>query len=755
MNDLLRTPTIQAAAFTFSLLIAASAHGQLPAARLHCVFPAGGQQGQSFEATAAGSDLDDLTQLVFSHPGITATRKTKPQSSFTVAVADDVPIGLYEARVIGRFGISNPRAFTVGQWPESVEIEPNQPEADGFAEVLERANEVTVGSTVNGIASGGIDIDYFKFPARRGDRLLIDCWAHRIDSRLDGTLAVFDAKGRRLATSRDVNRRDPLIDFDVPADGTYVVAVWDFVYGGSGRDGAARPTKDDYFYRLSIGTAPYIDYVFPPSGQSGASGRFTLYGRNLPGGSPTELKLDGRPLEKLVVEINIPSGPATRQLQFNSLVESDDASLDGFEYRLAGPSGPSNPMMIGFATAPLVEEQEPNDTPQQAQRLTLPCEYAGRFQKGDDQDWISLEAKKGDVYMLEVIARRQRSPCDTLMVIQQVTIGKDGSESVKDLQKLDDLTVNLGGYLFDTRSDDPLYRFVAPEDGLYRIVMSDLSSSGDPRCVYRLSLRREMPDFRLVAVPISRNRQEKKVLMGVPLLRRGGTAAIHLLAYRRDGFAEEIHLSVKGLPPGVTCPETVIGPSATSATLVFRAAEDAPAWAGRIQVVGKAKVGDVEIKHEARGGSVIWNDEVQNNEAADARLTRDIALAVSGFEQAPFAVAVADEQVHEISRPGKLEIPLQATRRGDFKGLIALEAVGVPKDIRINNASFAAGKEEATLILEVLPGASLGTYSFSFNASGEVSYRHPNSSKSNNLVDVEPVLPITLRIAPGSSGKGK
>jgi hypothetical protein len=263
-----------------------AARAQLPAARLKSIFPAGGQQGQSFQATLSGSDLDEVARLHFSHPGITAVHEEN--NRFLVTVADDVPIGLYDVRAIGRFGISSPRAFMIGQWPESVEQEPNQTESADIAALFAQANEVTLNSTVNGASERGTDIDYYKFFAQRGQRVLIDCWAHRIDSRLDGTLAVFDIKGRRLAGSRDVNRRDPLVDLGIPADGVYLIKLWDFVYGDGGGDGASRPTPEDYFYRLAIGTAPHLDYIFPAAGVPGTTGSFTLYGRNLPGGTPAD-----------------------------------------------------------------------------------------------------------------------------------------------------------------------------------------------------------------------------------------------------------------------------------------------------------------------------------------------------------------------------------------------------------------------------------------------------------------------------------
>jgi hypothetical protein len=721
----------------FVALLAAvdAAQAQLPAARLTSLSPAGGQQGKSFDVTIAGSDLDEVSKLHFSHAGITAVQKTNPPgpfdkgpqpvaNQFTVSIAANVPIGMYEARAIGRYGISSPRTFMVGELPEAVEKEPNQPSANAaplaFSATVAQAQEVPLNNVVCGTTSSKDDLEYFKFTAKKGDRVLIDCWAHRIDSKMDASLAVYDANGRELGSSRDFNRRDPFVDLAVPADGVYIVKLWDSVYGGGG----------DYFYRLAISTTPFVDFVFPPAGQPGTTGKFTLYGRNLPGGAPADgLKVAGRPLEKLVVDIAIPSGPATEQLTISSLVEPDDVGLDGFEYRVKGPAGYSNPVLIGFAAAPVVAEQEPNSVAAKAQSVALPCEFVGQFQTRGDQDWLTFEAKKAQIFILEVIAKRQRSRTDPEMVVQRVTVNKDGQETVNEMQKVDDLAVNIGGNAFDTRSDDPLYRFVAPDDGKYRVLLKDLYLTGDPRSVYRVSIRPETPDFRLAAVPFSRTSQQNQVVAGVPLLRKGGQAAIDVLAFRRDNFDGEIRVSVQGLPAGVTCPEVVIGPTSTSAPLVFRADEKAAPWAGVIQIVGKAKIGDKEVVHEARGGSVIWPMQVQQNQPVESRMTRNLALAVSEVEDAPYNVEVAEQKVFEISRAGKLEIPLKATRRGDFKGAIALAPVGLPQNIRINNMNIDAGKADAKLAFDIPNNAPLGTYSFYLTATSQVPYkRNPEAA---------------------------
>ena len=412
---------------------------QLPVTRLYSVFPLGGKQGTTVDLTlTAGADLEGVHALRFTHPGITAVQKTQeeegkegPQpvvNQFVVTVSPDVPPGLYDLRCVGRFGISNPRAFAVSDRDEMSETEPN--------DVPGQATKVNLGTVVNGRSDKGTDLDYFKFQATEGQRILIDCWAQRIDSRMDATLTLYNAQGQEFANNRDYNRRDPFLDFTVPADGEYLVRVHDFLYGGS----------NEYFYRMSIGTGPHIDYVFPPSGTPGTKQTFALFGRNLPGGQPAEgVEIDGRPLDRLDVEIDVPADSSVVRLDSDSLIAPEDSVMDGFSYRLSTADGSSNPILIPFATAPIVAEQEPNNLPEAAQTVSVPCEFVGQFQQKLDRDWLTFDAKKGQVFWIEVFCQRLGLPTDPHVRLQRVVKKEDGSEEVSDLKTLDDYGTNIGG----------------------------------------------------------------------------------------------------------------------------------------------------------------------------------------------------------------------------------------------------------------------------------------------------------------------
>ena len=88
------------------------------------------------------------------------------------------------------------------------------------------------------------------------------------------------------------------MDFTAPVAGKYIVQIHDLMYRGG----------PEYFYRLTVAETPHIDAIFPPAGLPGSKGKYTLFGRNLPGGTSSDLQgEDGKPMEKLDDEIELPA----------------------------------------------------------------------------------------------------------------------------------------------------------------------------------------------------------------------------------------------------------------------------------------------------------------------------------------------------------------------------------------------------------------------------------------------------------------
>ncbi|MEO6738708.1 MAG: PPC domain-containing protein [Chthoniobacteraceae bacterium] len=224
-----------------SLWFASSAIAQdvcIPAPRLLTVVPMGGQVGTSVEVAISGDNLDGTDALLFSTPKITAKAKTAADGKvepnrFTVIIAPDAPRGVHDARVMTRLGISSVRAFSVGTMAEVVRTKPNNSR--------ETALELKPNSVCNA-ATGKRAIDFYSFNAVKGKRVVVDCAAAGIDSKLTPVLIIADATGRDLVA----NRTDGFLDFTPPADGKYLVKVHGLTFQGG----------PDQFYRLAIMDAP-------------------------------------------------------------------------------------------------------------------------------------------------------------------------------------------------------------------------------------------------------------------------------------------------------------------------------------------------------------------------------------------------------------------------------------------------------------------------------------------------------------------
>ena len=664
------------------------ASAQYPQARLYSLFPTGGQRGTSVDVSLVnGADLDETSQLIFSHPGITAVQKTtmvdgKPQpvtKEFTVSIAADVPPGLYDVRSRGLFGLSNPRTFVVGDRKELLEVEPNNE--------LAKPQVVELNATINGASNGGADVDCFKVTLAAGQRLLADCRARRIDSRMSPIVELYDPQLKKVATVRSNMRQDAILDYLVPANGEYIVRLFDSVFGGSA----------DHGYRLTLHVGPQIDFVLPSSGLAGSNAEYTIYGRNLPGGQPSPFKTTGgKPIEMLKTTIALPGDPSA--LQAAEAVTPAELSENGVPFQVASPVGTSNPVLIHIASAPVALEVEPNDAPAQAQKLTPPVEVTGQFATRADVDLYAFDATAGATYWIEVYGQRNGGPTDPYFSVDQVVKNDKGEETVTRLTLVDDNPVNLGGNAFNTLSDDPVFRFVAPANATYRVAVRDRysESRGDPALTYRLAIRAESPDYRLIAVaPVPT--ADPNQLAGVWELgiRKGDNLAINVMAFRQDGFTGPIDVKVEGLPAGVTSKGTTIGLNQVSATLVISSTDQAAEWTGPIKLIGTARIED-----PAAAKAVVDSEAaLKAAQAALPPLDKPIADAQAAATAAQTKVNQAQEalnkdQNNEGLKKAKADADAALVKANEVLKAATDKKAAAEKQVADTTAAVAAAKQK-------------------------------------------------------------
>lgn len=617
---------------------------QLPVARLNRVVPAGAQIGSPRDVVIEGSDIDESSALLFTHPGISAVKKT--ENTFTVAVATNVPPGIYEVHFVGRFGATNPRAFVVSDLPESLN--------SGTNKTLAAAQEFPFNTVINGM-SPGAGAWFYKFKATAGQRILFECQTREIDSRMEPVLTLFTPAGKELA--RD--RASGLLDFTSKADQDVILKIHDLQFRGI----------DDF--RLCARVTPWIDFTLPAALEPGQKSMVTLFGRNLPNGKKS--RFEG--LDELEVEI---TGPKEAASSYLSRIPAA-AAVDAFEYRFQN----SNPVLISLATAQPILEGAP---------ITVPCEVQGQFFPARNVDSYQFDLAKGEVAWVEVFSHRLGMNTDPFLVAHRVTKNDKGEEQLVDTQEAYDNDTNIGGPEFNTTTRDPALRLESKDGGTYRVQVRDLfnQSVADSHRIYRLSIRKETPDFRLIAfapAPPPLNKDSKELHPWGAFLRRGDSVPVKILVLRRDNFSGEIEVSAEGLPTGVTASPLTIPSGANSAMLILSATEEAASWAGSVRIVGKSK----DLRRVARSAAIGWSVGDYNNERVFGNLTQELMLSVSGKELAP--LALAPEKTVDAAVGSKATLPIKIARRHEFNGAVKFRTLIEPAkefevDGKATNATF-------------------------------------------------------------------
>ena len=726
------------------LTLCTTSLAQLPNPTLNQIFPPGAAVGGKQSVTVAGRDLDEGTHLLFSHPGIIGTARTnqpgefdsKPAlvpNQFDVDVSENVPPGRYDVRVVGRFGASTPRSFHVEV--NDVGLEAGQNKSAKTAQALPADQPLFGRADANAV-------DFFRFEAKQGQSVVIDCRTRSIDSKLQPVLTIYDSSGKQLRRSREVV--DPIVQFTAPVDGSYVLGLHDHVFAGGA----------DYFYRVELRTQPFIAAVIPSVIEPGQSGSFRLLGTNLPHGQESEFKLGMLPLQQQTIRVYVPPANAAN---FNSAVgEARSHEQSDFVFQWDSPEGLSNPVRIGRAELPVTIEKGDNNLPTKAQEVQVPTEYVGQFYPRRDQDWVAFRAEKGQRYQIRVISNRLGLATDPEIYVQKVSQNAKGVEQVSQVSTQDDASFDQNRYrlklprALDVAHQDPDVSFTADQDGIYRVGVRDLygGSRDDPRLHYRLQIRPQTQSFQLIAWT---QRQavdnDKKIEAASATLRRGGNLPIYVDAIRRNGMAGAIKLRVEGLPLGVTAETSAIEAAQNHGILMLHATPDAAAWTGAIQIVGEAEIGDQRLERTARAAVLLADTGDVQNSRPRARLTHDFVLAVPADNPAPIVVTMGQRLI-ETSRGAKVEIPLAYDKATTVKGELSLAAIVDSNEIKPKELKLAPdskeGKLELALNSEKVP---LGTHTFFMRGKVKLDYARNASAIEQAEKDRKDFEQVLAKIA--------
>ncbi|MBS0261739.1 MAG: hypothetical protein JSS02_07245 [Planctomycetes bacterium] len=695
------------------------------------VFPAGGQIGQTVDLALMGKNLVGLRSIVCSAPGVRGEFLDANRLRLTIPA--QTPPGWYDLWVASDQGLSAPRTIFLGNRQEFVESEPN--------ESLAMATRVPLSVVVNGRMERGGDLDHYRFAARQGDRVIIECWAERMDSPLRATLEVYDDRGRRLASNRGYFGTDPLVDLQVPADGDYVVRVQDLTLQGS----------DAHVYRLEIDTGPRVAFAVPAVVERDKTSIVTLFGWNLSPRDRTPVSEGDQATGKRLASIDSTTSRSADRAAGLEHVEveiSPEMTRQGGQERIrrsaaqltvAGiafdyPGGHA-PVAIGVTDLPVIRDAAANHSAEQAQAISTPCEVSGQLLDRDERDWYAVTTLKGEVLHLEVFGERIGSPVDL-----QLSIFDPSGRN--ELAHFADDTRQLGDTVLATSHLDPAGRWVAPADGRFLIEIRNLTGSAqrEPRRRYRLAVRREAAAFQLLAMP----RREGAAVLN---LARGGREVIDVVVLRQRGLDGAIRIIARDLPPGIECPDVWLGPQVNFATVVVSADRHAESLVGELQLEGQAD--------QAERQAVRWATPVRSGSPTIAqRLAAKLPIAIAGA--APLRL-VADAHVpwhHHLygnvpvrHAPGSVvdvAVRIDRTTAG-LPGEVKLLGLGLPETLRNATALIPAGAEQGAVSFYLPPTLAPGKYSLTIVAETTVT-ASSGQAESMSLVS----NPVALDVQPAA-----
>ena len=679
-----------------------------PSPVLNTVFPAGGQAGTTVEVTIAGSALTEVSTLHCSLSGIECSKVEGKPNTFTLAIPKDAPVGQYDLYAVTRFGVSSPRVFVVGSRQEILESQPDK--------VEDVSQSVPLGVTINGQIQKG-DVDQYSFSARKGQRVIVECLAERIDSNLRAMLGLYDSEGRRLAVNRGYFDLDPLIVFDCPRDGTYTVRVYDLVYSGS----------NDHFYRLDIDTGPRVVFTMPAVVEAGKKSQVTLFGWNL-----GKRRLTGSGFDHRSVDV---SAPVSNTLHAGLRLRLGQVTSDCFAFRIPGGHAP----VPIFVTDVPVWLESKGDSSQSAQEIAIPGEVSGQLVAGDEKDWFTFTARRGEVLWLEAFGERIGSPVDLDLSVLNET-------AEKELARFNDEVANLGGRSFPSSHSDPAGRFVAPADARYLVLVRSLTGGldDDPRRVYRLSIRRQEPQLHLAVLPRS------DTPAGINLDLRGRTL-LDVLAFRGRGLTGSIRVSAKNLPPGIECPDVWLGPGINRAPLVLTATDGAKPTLGSLSFEAHAEGVSTTT---ARAGVVVRSPRPRGW----SRITDSSIIAIAGESRVRLTADGHETRTHHLfgelnvrhSPGGILDVAVNVDRLDvDHQAPVKLIGVGVPELIENQTAEIQAGHKKGYLSFYLPPTLAHGRYTIAVEGQTTVPVGSPDKS-GKQKTEVVTIFsnPVTFDVSP-------
>jgi hypothetical protein len=659
------------------------------APQIGAIQPLGVRRGAAADVTISGANLLGNPRLVAPFAFATAPPKTAGADpakwTFALNVAPETPVGVYLVRVRTEDGLSNPFLFAVGQLPQVAEAEDNSR--------FEAAQPIPSPCVVEG-TSAGADVDYFRFPGKKGQRMVVDAQCARIGSGVDPQLRLMraDPSHKYIASADDTAGllTDARIAAELPEDGDYVIELSDTRYQGGGRP----------VYRLVVGELPVADEVYPLGGRRGETTGFELRG-----GTIGDARLG-------VARAEAPRG------------------LEVFHARFTGPMlGLGSPWDVESVPTLAVDDypevREPSDPRAPPARATPPVVLNGRIESKGDEDGFVLAVTPGQRLRLDVSAADLGSALDGVLQVRK----PDGAV----LATADDTTAPAQGKMKGKKapavvSPDPSLDFTVP-GGATEIVVAlrDLKGDGGVGYPYRIMVEPVVPSFDLAL-------NESQI--SIP---KGGSAAIGVTVVRK-GYDGPITLDVADPPPGLTVRTGLIGAGQAVGAFTVAAAADAGFDRLDLDVVGRAQT--------AGGPPAVTGSKLlvfAQQGTLPTNVLTQIGLPAASAPAPALTLETPATPVEVVHGYGGA-VPIKVVRPKGAEGALTVTPLPPPAGLAVPDATIAEKAADGSAPVNAAVEAPLGMSTIVLTAKGKVGGKERTLALPAVTVNV--VRPASVELAP-------
>ncbi|MBS0208506.1 MAG: PPC domain-containing protein [Planctomycetes bacterium] len=554
-----------------------------------------------------------------------------------VDVPAETPLGFYAFRVSNQEGISNPIGLMVDDLPTVLK--------DGAHTTPAKAQPVKTPSAIEGAVTAD-QADCFRIHATAGQLLSVEAVARRIGSPLDPLIRLLDARGNELAYSDDDESlgADARFAHRFKEEGDYVIEIRDSRYSGNGA----------FRYRLRIGDFPLVSSCYPLAGIQGKKTLVDIIGPEVSDVAPLELQMP-------------PTGAGEQWLQRAA--------------RRAG--GQSSGIFRTFKSSYReIVEVEPNNTPDNAQRVAYGTGVSGRFQAARDRDQYRFTV--AEQAPIEIHANTRSFGTPTNLVLRLI------DPNGKEIARGDEVAGGDPDYLIAIR---------APKSGDYRLVVDELTGRGGAEFAYRVMIGPVKRSFDLTT--------EKSVFQ----ISADGLIAVPVTVKRKYGFQGPIKFVLAGSVAGWRVLDG-IPEGKDSATIRIEPKQNEPTlFAHSFYLIGNAQVD---------GGKSQWGvtqraavqQEMRKLDNPPDELLHGLYYVVGPALPPMVELNVESKTVlvEPLGKPTQLKVT--AKRKAGFDGAIELRARNLPNEFELKKAKIDKGKDSATIEIKLVEDTTRDSLAF-------------------------------------------